>query len=211
MRTSLTVGAIASVLGAGTASGVLLSLRSQRDAAGVESRTHVATPDADPPVADEPERPTLTTPTMVPRAQPAALRSPETPEDPGGTQAAAPELPAMRIARIHEQYEAAFVSDHGDAQWETGAKRLAMEKLPSLLPEGSTVRSFECRATMCRLETHHRDHESYWGFIKAAFMDQTGQLWNGATYSTPLKDNPDDGLMVTYIAREGQPLPQVSE
>jgi hypothetical protein len=40
-------------------------------------------------------------------------------------------------------------------------------------------------------------------------MNASASLWNGGTYSTPLTDDAHDGLMVTYIAREGQGLPDV--
>jgi hypothetical protein len=59
---------------------------------------------------------------------------------------------------------------------------------------------------MCRLETAHKDHDRYMKFIETAFLSPENQLWNAATYSTPLNANPADGLMVTYIAREGGSL-----
>jgi hypothetical protein len=42
-------------------------------------------------------------------------------------------------------------------------------------------------------------------------MSPTVQLWNAATYTTPLNDDPADGAMVTYLSREGQALPQIVE
>jgi len=110
-------------------------------------------------------------------------------------------------AAIHEHLESLFVQDQPDAEWAERAKTIVSEKLPSLLPEGSFVRSFDCRASFCRLETSHKDQESYWKFIKGAFADRSRQLWNAETYSVPLNDDPVDGLLVSYIARENQSLP----
>jgi hypothetical protein len=90
-------------------------------------------------------------------------------------------------------------------------KEIAEAKLPTLLPTGSSVTSFECRSSICRLETAHKDHADYVKFAHAAFMSPTVQLWNAATYTTPLNDDPADGAMVTYLSREGQALPQIVE
>lgn len=119
--------------------------------------------------------------------------------------------PEERRAEVHLQYENAFAEDGSDREWAAAAQRVARDKLPSALPDGSTLRSFECHTTMCRLETVHKDRLSYSKFVEMAFVDPASRLWNGATYSTPLNDGPDDGMMVTFIAREEHPLPQFIE
>jgi hypothetical protein len=62
---------------------------------------------------------------------------------------------------------------------------------------------------ICRLETGHKDRASYVKFIRTAFIQSSKLLWNGASFSASLNDDPHEGLMVTYIAREGVPLPHV--
>jgi hypothetical protein len=114
-------------------------------------------------------------------------------------------------ARVHQDYEVAFATDHGDVAWETRAKRMLNEKLPGVLPEGSSLRSFECHAMICRLEMHHADRERYWQFVRSAFVDPSSRLWNAEAYTVPLNDDPGDGLSVTYIARENEALPQFVE
>ena len=128
-----------------------------------------------------------------------------------GTVIPSPALKNREIgtAELRERYEATFARDKQDTEWALRAKNILEAKLPSLLPAGSSVRSFECRASICRLETAHQNLDSYTQFIHVAFLGSSRQLWNSATYSTPLNGDPKDGLLVTYISREGQPLPEV--
>jgi hypothetical protein len=123
------------------------------------------------------------------------------------TEPASAPSPKEQMAATHQRYEAAFGAAPNDPDWRSRARQIVAEKLPGLLPEGSSMRSFDCRASICRLETAHKDHDSYMKFIQVAFLRSDSQLWNAATYSTPLNDDPGDGMMVTYIAREGQDLP----
>ena len=118
--------------------------------------------------------------------------------------------PEMAMAEAHERLEIAFTEDRLDPEWASTAQRIANSKLPEVLPKGSAIRSVECRSSICRLETSHRDREAYWAFLHAAIMN-SNVLWNAATYSTPLNDDPNENFMVTYIAREGHLLPQMAE
>jgi hypothetical protein len=134
-----------------------------------------------------------------------------------GARAAPPAAPPKQISveqqtiEARERYETAFTHDVPDPTWSLEARRIAERKLPALLPEGSVVRAFDCHAALCRLETSHRDMDSYMKFIHSAFLNSSQAMWNGATYSTPLHDDLNDGFMVTYIAREGSALPQVTD
>jgi hypothetical protein len=118
--------------------------------------------------------------------------------------------PEVEMAETHAGYERLFTNQRIDSAWTERAKRLVDERLPALLPEGSTVRSIECRADLCRLETAHADRATYWKFLKAAFLTPRKTFWNGSAYSVPLNDDPSGGAMVTYLAREGAALPALS-
>jgi hypothetical protein len=142
-------------------------------------------------------------PPAAERGSPSAVAFHESAANP------AAKRPFPAPAEFHRQYEDAFVRDPPDLEWAVRAKRLAEEKLPPLLPLGSSMRSFECHRSLCRLETAHTGRETYIAFVQAAFLDPAGHLWDGPTSSMPLNDNPDDGQMVTYIAREGQTFPEV--
>jgi len=140
----------------------------------------------------------------------ANVRPPQVDEGASAPAARSPEAaPALQAAELHHRLETAFAKEHLDPAWTTRAKQIADEKLPALLPPGSVIRSLECRAAFCRLETAHKDFEAYWTFVKKAFLSESPALWNAMTYSMPLNDDPSEGLMVTYIAREGQGLPAV--
>jgi hypothetical protein len=133
--------------------------------------------------------------------------------DAGGTTPAAKKevTPERQAAETHERLEAAYAQDPPDAAWAARARAIADRRLPGLLPEGSVMRSFECHSAICRLETGHKDFDSYMKFIHNAFLNSSEAMWNGATYSTPVHDDPSEGLIVTYIAREGHELPRMAE
>ena len=117
--------------------------------------------------------------------------------------------PEQQVIEARERYEAAYTHDPPDPVWAAQAREIADRKLPGLLPEGSRVRAFDCRAELCRLETSHKDMDSYMAFIHSAFLNTAQAMWKAGTYSTPLHNDLHDGFMVTYIAREGHDLPHV--
>ncbi len=125
--------------------------------------------------------------------------------------ASTPKAPAPEAAEIRERYDDTFAQEPLDAPWADAVKRSTSEKLPSYLPEGSVVRSFECRSSMCRVVLDHKDRQNYWQFVKVAFMDSAGKFWNGPVFSVPLSDDPDDGSMLAYLVREGRALPTISQ
>jgi hypothetical protein len=102
-----------------------------------------------------------------------------------------------------------FSAQRVDASWAGTAQNLASERLRATLPEGSEVRSVECRASLCRIETSHTDEQRYESFVRQTFLDPKTQLWNGGLFSTTLDDGQSEGrlVMVSYLAREGQAVP----
>jgi hypothetical protein len=120
--------------------------------------------------------------------------------------AVAPSTPEISVGELHKRYEGSFRGEAVDAAWAGQAKSIADAKLSAILPSGSSIRGLECRATMCRLETAHKDYASYVSFVRAAFTNPDQAPWNAESYSAPLNDNPADGVFVTYIAREGRSL-----
>jgi hypothetical protein len=127
--------------------------------------------------------------------------------EPSGEAARGPTTPG----ETRDAYEIAFGEDHGDVSWTAKAMHEATARLSAALPEGSTVRSFECRTSMCRIETSHTDRARYRKFAKAAFMNPGTRLWNGAVFSTTLEDDPGPDSLVTvaYLARDGHDLPSL--
>ncbi len=146
----------------------------------------------------------------APAEAPLPARSEPLPPGASPTEPAPVKTPEIAMAERHATYEQAFARDQVDAQWAKQAKQLVDDKIGAVLPEGSSVSSFECRSKLCRLEIAHKDRDSYWKFINAAFMNPQKPLWDGLVYAMPLHDDPTEGSMVTYLAREGQPLPAVA-
>jgi hypothetical protein len=124
---------------------------------------------------------------------------------------ASPKVLVPESAEIRDNLQSWFEADRGAARdWGGQAPRAVTERLHSLLPEGSTLQSFECRATMCRIETTHGSFGAYSKFARSAFTDSPTKLWNAPSFLTRLNKGAAPGepfVMVTYIAQPGQSLP----
>jgi hypothetical protein len=135
----------------------------------------------------------------VPRPQPSA-----------GAKVESKEESMQKLAATRSQFEANFARDTPDSSWTTNDARKATEKVMSDLPTGSTLQSFECRSSLCRIETTHESLAAERRFVTTAFINPGSQLWNAGGFSAPSSDQPSpDGRVdtVTYISREGQSLP----
>jgi hypothetical protein len=110
------------------------------------------------------------------------------------------------------QLENAFASD--PVGHLADEMRQAMnERLAVALPEGSTVRRFECKSSICRIETGHANRTRYDEFVRAAFLKPGQAALNRPNFTVPLSDDPSaDGTLiaVTFLAREGHSLPSES-
>jgi hypothetical protein len=114
---------------------------------------------------------------------------------------------------IEERMETSFDSDQKDPRWSVRDQRDGERRLGELLPEGSSLQSFECRAALCRIETTHEDAVRYDAFVKAAFLDPATHMWNTTGYVTRLgEDTSAAGPIrtVAYVAREGHGMPDLS-
>jgi len=144
----------------------------------------------------------------LPRSLPPAATAPApTPTAP----AAAPPT-ELRPADVRDHMERVFVDEKPDLNWSRTAERTAETRLRSLMPEGGTLRSVECRASLCRIETSHEGLDEYREFVERAFMKMDTQVWNGPSYSTPLDDKAAEHgfplTFVSFLAREGHELPR---
>jgi hypothetical protein len=117
---------------------------------------------------------------------------------------------ALQPAKLRERLDSTFHAEPFDSGWAGGAQRLAAERLRETLPEGSEVRSVECRSSLCRIETSHTDGPHYQEFVRKAFLNPDTKLWNGGLFSTRLDDaSQAEGrtVVVAYLARDGQGIP----
>jgi len=116
----------------------------------------------------------------------------------------------LRAANVRDLIASAFNKEKPDSKWSQGAEQRAESRLRNVMPQGATLQSVECRASMCRIQTAHENLDEYQEFVERAFMKVESQVWNGGSFSTPA----DDGAhhfpiaIVTYIAREGYELPR---
>jgi hypothetical protein len=89
-------------------------------------------------------------------------------------------------------------------------KKEGERRLVADLPEGSSLRSFDCHASFCRIETSHAGMKQYGQYVQAAFINPSSALWSAPFYSVPLNDDlHGEGplVMVAYIAQVGHTLP----
>jgi hypothetical protein len=119
------------------------------------------------------------------------------------------ELP---VADVRDRLEAAFVAERSSSDWTREAQSTAQRKLAAMPSLSSSVRSVECRSSMCRIETVHQDAKSYRQFVETAFLNPETKLWNGGFFATLAGDHQDGSLaVVSYLARDGEGLPPVYE
>lgn len=118
--------------------------------------------------------------------------------------------PPITGASLREAYQGFFDGDQGDPSWTAPDEQRTELRLKEALPAGSALRSFDCRATMCRTETSHQDMPHYQAFVRAAFIDQETKVWNAGSSSSIISVAQDGSLVsVTFLGREGRDLPAV--
>ena len=119
---------------------------------------------------------------------------------------AAPEPLSGDEVRAH--FETAFAaertvaSNQGRAYGVEQAVRVA-------LPDGSSLRSVQCRGTLCRIETAHTSVQEFHGFIQRAFQSPESKIANAPVFAGPLASAvPGEPLIVVaYLGSEGGTLP----
>jgi hypothetical protein len=130
----------------------------------------------------------------------------------------APEVPPSPVAQpakqhsgaeITDHYDAAFTVENADASWAADARRQAETRLKAILPEGSSVRSVDCRSSMCRIETSYGDRAQLSQFMRTAFSSPASGIWNAPMYSHLVSDEGGQVVVVSFLAREGHALPSM--
>ncbi|MGO8994470.1 MAG: hypothetical protein ACLQVI_14220 [Polyangiaceae bacterium] len=212
MRTSHHLLATSAVVVCAVVTGLVID-RNHRDADVRDLRKKVAALSESAASAAErdPSEPARVVLPFAPAAgQPVAAAPPPIASASSAPAEARPPAPAP--AEIRDNFEIAFEDDHADPSWSAPAARQAHDKITAVLPEGSQLRSIDCRESMCRIETSHASMARYQAFARAAFMDPSTEVWNAGTFSTPLNDGPVNGgpiVIVSYVGREGKALPNV--
>jgi len=120
--------------------------------------------------------------------------------------------PSLQNERASDEVYLAHVADEFGKEavhptWNpTNALR---DKVSRALPKGSSIRTLECRSTMCRMETSHGDALAYQAFTRS-FMLGGGAppIWTGPAFLTVIREIERDGdelVAVAYLGREALP------
>lgn len=113
----------------------------------------------------------------------------------------------LSVQDVVDSLEEAVHGEPSDPQWSRQAEDLARARLERTLTT-SRLESVHCSASLCRLETSHPNQEALEQFREQVLMAPEPVLWNGAAYSSVQGDARAGTLVtVSYLAREGRPLP----
>jgi hypothetical protein len=92
--------------------------------------------------------------------------------------------------------------------WSDPAGKQLEAKLAAVMPPRSSLKSVECKQTMCRVEMVYEDVAQYQAVLKRLTPDALP--WNGSLFSTtltPLDETPEGPVtFVAFLSREGQQL-----
>ena len=122
---------------------------------------------------------------------------------------ATPPAPEPRVD-VREKLDGLFREERTDTDWARTAESQVEDKLQQSMPEGSFVRSVECRASMCRVESVHQDDDTSGRFVRALLKDPAARVWSADAFAAP--PQPDErgrSVVVAYLAREGETLPSL--
>jgi hypothetical protein len=119
---------------------------------------------------------------------------------------AAPEPLSGDEVRAH--FETAFAAERTVAS-NQGRAYGVEQAVHATLPAGSSLRSVQCRGTLCRIETAHTSIEDFQSFIQRAFQAPESKLANAPVFAGPLASAvPGEPLIVVaYLGSEGGTLP----
>jgi len=150
-------------------------------------------------------------PVPAPSSPPDPVREPsEAAQSPALSDAEQEQAAAKAEAGILSGLERAFASEGRDGRWSGTTANELSRSVREALPAGSNVSSVDCKSRICRLETTHENVEAFREFNTAAFA-RTGQtLWRGAVYSAVREQSGSSIVALTYLAKEGEVLPDTA-
>ena len=122
----------------------------------------------------------------------------------------APAEPARQITEeeMRDQMQTAFAHEAVGTGLASKLRTLAQAELPGRLPANSSIQAIECRGSLCRIQSSHKDQAAYGEFLERAFQTQGTRIWNGAYMAVVVGENDDKSLStVTYVAAEDTNMP----
>lgn len=152
---------------------------------------------------DAPARSRTSEPATIVTTRPARLPVPIEDERAGPAGPHATEDPvghgsAATTAEMRDHIEASFVASPLAS---TDLTRRLESGVRAALPTASSVRSIECRGSLCRVETVHARLDEFRDFVKRAFQD-TPPVSSGPVFVSLLEE-PASGRPVVAVAYIG--------
>ncbi len=144
------------------------------------------------------QAPVAQAPAQVPADQLASGSAKQPKEDPSLPR----QTPAEAIRESQEHVLVAYAHESTDPAWSREASRLLDTTVRKHLPEGSRLRSLECRSTMCQVEVTHTSLEAQSAFLMEGF---TG--WPGSIFVAGENKHSGELTMTLMAARKGTDLP----
>lgn len=128
-----------------------------------------------------------------------------------GKPQSAPRSMIEQFAAAHDALEAAFGAESRDGAWAMNAQRTAETALSAALPPRSAIRSVDCRATLCRVESTHASYAQAKTFVNQ-LTTRDSRPWNGGFYTGPVAQDASGAVtFVTYLGREGVAMPGIPD
>jgi hypothetical protein len=113
--------------------------------------------------------------------------------------------PTIDAPTLRAHLDTRFERQFADAGWSATARVQLEQRLASLMPPQSTLKSVECKETMCRIEMVYGDLAQYQAFMRQLTPDALP--WNGTLFSSRVGDASErPATIVAFLSREGQEL-----
>lgn len=153
-----------------------------------------------------PEQPIAASPLMI-----KAEAHPPAEADDAAKQEATDRPAHLDVHDVFAHCEATFSSETADRAWAPKSERALHDKVGALLSPGASLRSTECRASMCRLEVKFETEAARHSFLQSAFSDIDKHIWNGNALTGPTREgHADDEVgVIAFLMREGEPFPSL--
>jgi len=105
-----------------------------------------------------------------------------------------------------EHLEGVFAEQPRDDAWAHAAEDTIESRL-SAHGAGAKLQSVECHASLCRVEVRYQDTATYHQLAGSTLKDPNKRVWAGDSFSVPTEGAQGELIVVSYLAREGEPLP----
>lgn len=120
-----------------------------------------------------------------------------------------PKNPPPKMEDVQAGLDREFFAAPRDRNWGADAETTVRNALRRTISEGSQIESVQCNGALCRIETTHTDTSDYQKFIETSLGGIDSGLWNGAAFSSIVRNEHGELTVVSFLAREGTSLPEI--